>query len=108
MTFFFSSVILFLQYTANLGDSFRIVRWLMGGLGSTGWGSLLSMAPLVTVGAVVVALLARDLDLLSVGSEIAAGRGVDVVANAARSCSSGRRSWLPESSPFAVRSGSSA
>ena len=78
MTFFFSSVILFLQYTANLGDSFRIVRWLMGGLGSTGWGSLLSMAPLVTVGAVVVALLARDLDLLSVGSEIAAGRGVDV------------------------------
>ncbi len=78
MTFFFSSVILFLQYTANLGESFRIVRWLMGGLGSTGWSSLFSMAPLVAIGTVVVALLARDLDLLSVGSEIAAGRGVDV------------------------------
>jgi len=78
MTFFFSSVILFLQYTANLGDSFRIVRWLMGGLGSTGWGSLMSMTPLVVVGTVVVARLARDLDLLSIGAEIAAGRGVDV------------------------------
>jgi iron complex transport system permease protein len=79
MTFFFSSVILFLQYTANLGDSFRIVRWLMGGLGSTGWGSFVTMLPLVAAGSAVVALLARDLDLLSVGAEIAAGRGVDVI-----------------------------
>ncbi len=34
MNFFFSSVILFVQYTASLGDSYRIIRWLMGGSGS--------------------------------------------------------------------------
>ncbi len=79
MTFFFSSLILFLQYTANLGDSFRIVRWLMGGLGEARWEALAVMVPAVVVGALVVGWRARDLDLLMVDSEIAAGRGVDVV-----------------------------
>ncbi len=78
MTFFFSSLILFLQYTANLGDSFRIVRWLMGGLGEARWGSLVVMLPAVVVGALIVGWRVRDLDLLMVGPEIAAGRGVDV------------------------------
>lgn len=78
MTFFFSSVILFLQYTSNIGDSFRIVRWLMGGLGESGWGALFVMLPAVAVGAGIVAWRARDLDLLAVGYEIAAGRGVDL------------------------------
>ncbi|MEN8163899.1 MAG: iron ABC transporter permease [Acidobacteriota bacterium] len=79
MTFFFSSLILFLQYTANLGDSFRIVRWLMGGLGEARWEALVIMVPAVAVGALVVGWRARDLDLLMVDEEIAAGRGVDVV-----------------------------
>lgn len=79
MTFFFSSVILFLQYTANLGDSFRIVRWLMGGLGEARWEALVVMVPAVVVGALVVGWRVRDLDLLMVGADIAAGRGVDVV-----------------------------
>lgn len=79
MTFFFSSLILFLQYTANLGDSFRIVRWLMGGLGEARWEALAVMVPAVVVGALVVGWRARDLDLLMVDPEIAAGRGVDVV-----------------------------
>ena len=78
MTFFFSSLILFLQYTANLGDSFRIVRWLMGGLGEARWQALVVMIPAVVVGAVIVGWRARYLDLLMVGTEIAAGRGVDV------------------------------
>lgn len=78
MTFFFSSLILFLQYTANLGDSFRIVRWLMGGLGEARWQALVVMVPSVVVGSLVVGWRVRDLDLLMVGSEIAAGRGVDV------------------------------
>ncbi|RLE31443.1 MAG: iron ABC transporter permease [Acidobacteria bacterium] len=79
MTFFFSSLILFLQYTADLGGSFRIVRWLMGGLGEARWEALALMVPAVAVGAVVVGWRARDLDLLMVDPEIAAGRGVDVV-----------------------------
>jgi iron complex transport system permease protein len=80
MSFFFSSLILFLQYTASLGDSYRVVRWLMGGLAAVGWRELLQMGPFVAVGVVVLARLVRELDLLTTGSDLAASRGVDVVA----------------------------
>ncbi len=54
MNFFFSSVILFVQYTASLGDSYRIIRWLMGGLGAVDMRTVLHMAPVVLVGALVI------------------------------------------------------
>ncbi len=79
MSFFFSSLILFLQYTASLGDSYRIVRWLMGGLAGVGQAELLRMAPFVAVGVIALGWRARELDLLSVGTDLAASRGVDVV-----------------------------
>jgi len=78
MNFFFSSVILFAQYTASLGDSYRIVRWLMGGLGGVDMGTVLHMAPVVALGGTVVLWHARKLDLLATGTEIAASRGVAV------------------------------
>jgi iron complex transport system permease protein len=78
MNFFFSSLILFLQYTASLGDSYRIIRWLMGGLGGVDLRTLAHMAPAVAIGCLVVARHARGLDLLSTGSEIAASRGLAV------------------------------
>ena len=78
MNFFFSSVILFAQYTASLGDSYRIVRWLMGGLGGVDMSTVLHMAPVVALGAAVIVWHARELDLLATGSEIAASRGVAV------------------------------
>jgi len=78
MSFFFSSFILLLQYTASLGNSFRIVRWLMGGLGAVDLGSVLQLLPFVLVGVVVLALHARELDLFATGADLAASRGVDV------------------------------
>lgn len=79
MNFFFSSLILFVQYTASLGDSYRIVRWLMGGLGAVDLATVAHMAPLVAAGGAVVAWHARSLDLLTTGAELAASRGVAVV-----------------------------
>ncbi len=78
MNFFFSSVILFVQYTASLGDSYRIIRWLMGGLGAVDTRTVVHMAPVVLVGALAIFWRARELDLLTTGPEIAASRGVDV------------------------------
>jgi iron complex transport system permease protein len=78
MSFFFSSLILLLQYTASLGDSYRIVRWLMGGLAGLGWRELAHMAPFVVLGVATLGWRARELDLLSVGADLAASRGVDV------------------------------
>lgn len=79
MSFFFSSLILFLQYTASLGHSFRIVRWLMGGLGAIDLSTVLQMLPFVVAGGAVVAWHARELDLLAIGTDIAASRGVAVM-----------------------------
>jgi iron complex transport system permease protein len=78
MNFFFSSLILFVQYTASLGDSYRIVRWLMGGLGGVDMPTVVHMTPVVIAGVLVIAWRARELDLLATGPEIAASRGVAV------------------------------
>jgi iron complex transport system permease protein len=78
LNFFFSSLILFLQYTASMGDSYRIVRWLMGGLGGVDLESVGQMAPFVVLGGAAILRFARELDLLATGSEIAASRGVAV------------------------------
>jgi iron complex transport system permease protein len=78
MNFFFSSVILFVQYTASLGDSYRIIRWLMGGLGAVDMRTVVHMTPVVVIGAFVISWRARELDLLATGAEIAASRGVAV------------------------------
>ncbi len=78
MSFFFSSLILVLQYTASLGDSYRIVRWLMGGLAGLGYADVFRMLPFVVIGSVVILALSRELDLLSTGEDIAASRGVNV------------------------------
>ncbi len=78
MSFLFSSLILFLQYTASLGDSYRIVRWLMGGLGGVDNRALVSMAPFVIVGVGGILFFVRELDLLAAGTDIAASRGVEV------------------------------
>lgn len=79
MSFFFSSLILFLQYTATLGDSYRIVRWLMGGLAGVGVREVLHMLPFVAVGLAALMWRARELDILTTGADLAASRGVDVV-----------------------------
>ncbi len=78
MNFFFSSVILFVQYTSSLGDSYRIIRWLMGGLAAVDMQTVAYMTPVIILGGLVVAWHARELDLLATGPEIAASRGVAV------------------------------
>lgn len=78
MSFFFSSLILLLQYTASLGDSYQIVRWLMGGLAGVGTREVFHLLPFVAIGIAVLAWRARELDLLSIGADLAASRGVDV------------------------------
>ncbi len=78
MTFLFSSLILFLQYTASLGSSYHIVRWLMGGLAAVDASALLQLLPFVAVGVAGVLWHARELDLLATGPELAASRGVEV------------------------------
>lgn len=80
VSLFFSSLILFVQYLSDLAGSFRMLRWLMGGLETVGYGAVLDVLPFVLSGAAVILLFARELNLLAVGEEIAVSRGVRVTA----------------------------
>jgi iron complex transport system permease protein len=79
MTAFFSALILFTQYLADFTDTFRTVRWLMGMLDIGGYGPILGVLPMLTVAFGLFATLPRPLDLISLGADAAAARGVDVL-----------------------------
>ncbi len=74
-----SALILFLQYLSDSTQTFRMVRWMMGGLSVVGYGEVVWAAPWVLGGAAVLLALRWDLNLLLLGEELAASRGVDLV-----------------------------
>lgn len=78
MSFLFSSLILFLQYMSDFTQSFRIVRWLMGGIETVGAGSALEILPFTVFGVAAVLLLTNELNLISAGEDIAVSRGVNL------------------------------
>jgi len=73
-----SAIILFLQYLSDSTQTFRMVRWMMGGLSVVGYGEVLWVLPWVLGGAVLMLVLRWDLNLLLLGEELAASRGVDL------------------------------
>ncbi len=78
ISFFLSSMILAVQYSANLHDSFRLLRWLMGGLGMVGYDAALNVLPFVGTGVAALALLTNELNLITTGEDLAMSRGMDV------------------------------
>ncbi len=78
VNFFFSSLILFVQFTSDVYDSFRILRWLMGGIVAVGYDRVLEVAPFVFVGGAVFFCLPRELNLLTTGDDLAVSRGLDL------------------------------
>ncbi len=78
MNAFFSALILFVQYFGDFAEVYRTLRWLMGDLDVSSYQPLVTALPLMAASFAVFAWLARPLNLLSLGSESAASRGVDV------------------------------
>lgn len=78
VNFFFSSLILLIQYMADFYDTFRILRWLMGGLRMVGYDATLQVLPFVAIGALLLWSLVSELNLLTTGEELAISRGVAV------------------------------
>jgi iron complex transport system permease protein len=79
MNAFFSALILFVQYFANFTDTYRILRWLMGDLDVSSYGPLITTLPLLILSFAAFAWLARPLNLLSLGTDTAETRGLDVL-----------------------------
>ena len=76
VSLFCSSLILFIQYISGLSNSFRILRWLMGGIEIVGYESIVNILPLVIIGTFLIFLYLRELNLLSIDEEFAVSKGV--------------------------------
>ncbi|NIW36939.1 MAG: iron chelate uptake ABC transporter family permease subunit, partial [Gemmatimonadetes bacterium] len=59
-----SALILFIQYLADFTRSFRMVRWMMGGLAVVGYREVLWVLPWVLVGGAILFGMRWSLDLL--------------------------------------------
>jgi iron complex transport system permease protein len=75
---FFSAVITFVQFVIDMADWYRTARWLLGNLDVSSFRPILATTPLLALSFAMFAVLPRSLNLLSVGSDVAASRGVDV------------------------------
>ena len=75
---FLSAIIMFVQYIADFAQVYRAARWIMGDLDIGGYDILIASLPLVVAAYVLFAWLPASLNLLSVGKDAAAARGVDV------------------------------
>ena len=78
MTGVLSALTMFTQYLANFTDTFRTVRWLMGMLDVGSYEPILTVLPMLIVSFAMFATLPRALDLISLGADAAAARGVNV------------------------------
>ena len=70
------AVTLFLHNLADFGQSFVIVRWLMGGIGELDYSTLGLLAALLAPVLLYVFWRSREWNLLAVGDEWAEARGV--------------------------------
>lgn len=75
---FFSALITFVQYLIDFADWYRTARWLLGNLDVSSYGPLLAALPLIGASFVLFAMLPRPLNLLTLGEDVAAARGVDI------------------------------
>ena len=75
----FSSLILFVHYLADFTETYRMIRWLMGGLQVTGWYYSLVLFPFVALTFIYLFQKAVALNIVSSGDEMALSKGVDVL-----------------------------
>lgn len=78
VSFSASALILFVQYLSDSTQTYRMVRWMMGGLAVSGYRDVFWVAPWVLGGTGLLLALRWDLNLLLTGEELAASRGVDL------------------------------
>jgi iron complex transport system permease protein len=79
LTALLSAIIGFVQYLADFTETFQTVRWLMGSLDIAAYAPVGAALIPMAVAWAGFATLPRVLDLLSVGAESAAARGVNIV-----------------------------
>ncbi|HCL80329.1 MAG TPA: iron ABC transporter permease, partial [Synergistaceae bacterium] len=79
VSFLFGSLNMILQYGGGYVDTFRMMRWSMGGIQAVGFVPVLAAFPALAVIFVTALAFAPELDLFTCGENIAAARGVSVL-----------------------------
>jgi len=77
LSFFFSSLVMFVQYLSDFTEVYRITRWLMGSLSTVGYFEALVVLVVSLPLWIYIYSRRRDLDLLLFGDEFAHARGVE-------------------------------
>ena len=75
---FFSALIMFVQYIADFSQAYRASRYLMGDLDVGSFEPVVAAAPVIAIAFAMFAVLPSALNVLSLGADAAATRGVDV------------------------------
>jgi len=78
LNFFFSSLILLVQYLLNFTETVSVLRWLMGGLNVSGYSEVIFLLPLYLFFVVTAFLVRNELMIISGGDSFAHSRGMDV------------------------------
>ncbi|MCL1970644.1 MAG: iron ABC transporter permease [Candidatus Bathyarchaeota archaeon] len=76
--FLFSALISLIQYISPTSNAVQaIVFWLMGGLHTATWQNILLCFPLVAVAVILMVLQAWNINVMSMGEEVAVSLGVN-------------------------------
>ena len=74
-----SALILLVQYFADMTRAMQTLRWLLGDLDVASYQPLVAALPMLVVASGIFLWLPRSLNVLALGEDHAAGRGVDVL-----------------------------
>lgn len=78
VNFFFSSLILFINFISDFSQSHKIIHWMMGGFGNSGYEQVGQLAAFTIAGTAILWFMSHELNLLMTGGDIAITRGVNV------------------------------
>ena len=78
INFFFSSMIVLVQYLFDFTQTIGILRWLMGGITPTGYKEVAFMFPVCTLFILITILSRNELVIASAGDQFAYSKGLDV------------------------------
>lgn len=78
LNFFFSSVILLVQYLVKYTETVSVLRWLMGGLTVTGYSEIVFLFPLYLFFVILTFSIKNELMLISGGDQFAHSKGLNV------------------------------
>lgn len=76
--FFFSSLVALVQYISDYAQLFRLSRWMLGALQVVGYQEVIIVGIISCAGAAVLFRFSNELNVLSLGRDLALTRGVSL------------------------------